>query len=45
MPEITWARVLARQAEYEAWTDARLTLDTSAKSGDQLLAEALSYLR
>src|SRR5271156_5869655 len=29
MPELTWARVLARGAEYEAWTDARLILDTS----------------
>jgi predicted kinase len=45
MPEITWARVLERRAEYEAWADARLTLDTSVKSADQLLAEALNYLR
>ena len=45
MPEVTWDRVQRRRAEYEAWTDARLTLDTSAKSADQLLAEALNYLR
>jgi predicted kinase len=45
MPEITWARVQRRRAEYEAWTDARLTLDTSAKSADQLLAEAMKYVR
>jgi hypothetical protein len=45
MPEVSWARVQQRRAEYEAWTDARLTLDTSAKSADQLLAEALNYLR
>ena len=45
MPEVTWARVQRRQAEYEAWTDARLTLDTSAKSAEQLIAEALNYLR
>jgi predicted kinase len=45
MPEISWDRVQRRRAEYEAWTDARLTLDTSAKSADQLLAEALKYLR
>jgi predicted kinase len=44
MPEVTWDRVQRRRAEYEAWTDARLTLDTSAKSADQLLAEALDYL-
>src|SRR5271155_809369 len=30
MPEITWARVLERRAEYEAWADPRLVLDTSA---------------
>ena len=45
MPEVTWARVQRRRAEYEAWTDARLTLDTSTKSAEQLLAEALDYLR
>jgi len=45
MPEITWARVLERRAEYEAWADARLTLDTSTRSTEQLLAEALNYLR
>jgi predicted kinase len=45
MPEVSWARAQRRRAEYEAWTDARLTLDTSAKSADQLIAEALNYLR
>jgi len=45
MPEITWARVLERCAEYEAWADARLTLDTSTRSTEQLLAEALGYVR
>ena len=45
MPEVTWDRVQRRRAEYEAWTDARLTLDTSAKSAEQLIAEALNYLR
>jgi predicted kinase len=45
MPEVTWARVLRRRAEYEAWTDARLTLDTSARSAEQLIAEALNYVR
>jgi predicted kinase len=44
MPEITWARVLERRAEYQAWTDARLELDTSTKSPEQLLAEALDYV-
>jgi predicted kinase len=45
MPEITWARVLERRAEYEAWADARLALDTSTRSTEQLLAEALGYVR
>ena len=44
MPEITWARVLERRTEYQAWTDARLELDTSKKSTEQLLAEALDYV-
>jgi predicted kinase len=44
MAEIDWARVEQRRAEYEAWTDARLTLDTSAEPADRLLAEAIRYL-
>jgi predicted kinase len=45
MPEVTWAQVLKRRDEYQAWTDARLILDTSAKSAKQLIAEALNYVR
>jgi predicted kinase len=45
MPEITWARLLQRRAEYEAWTDPRLVLDTSRTSPAQLLAQALNYVR
>lgn len=45
MPEITWDRVLERQAEYEPWNEARLILDTSNTSPDQLLMDALTYLR
>ena len=44
MAEVTWARVEKRRAEYEAWTDTRLTLDTSANSPERLLAEAIVYL-
>jgi predicted kinase len=44
MAEVTWARVEKRRAEYEAWTDARLTLDTSAHPPERLLAEAIGYL-
>jgi predicted kinase len=45
MPEVSWARVLARRAEYQAWTEARLILDTSVGAPENLLAEALNYLR
>jgi len=44
MPEVTWARVLERRAEYEGWTDVRLILDSSAKTAGQLLDDALKYL-
>jgi len=42
--EVTWARVEKRRTEYEAWTDARLVLDTSAHPPGRLLAEAIGYL-
>ena len=45
MPEIPWSRVLQRRAEYEPWTDQRLTLDTSIGTPETLLADALDYLR
>jgi predicted kinase len=42
---ITWAEVQeGRRSEYEPWTVARLVLDTS-KPADQLVTEALNYLR
>jgi predicted kinase len=44
MSEITWTRVEKRRIEYEAWTDRRLTLDTSAHPPERLLAEAIEYL-
>jgi hypothetical protein len=44
MPEVTWAQVQKRRAEYENWTDVRLILDTSDKSAEQLLCHALDYL-
>ena len=44
MPEVTWARVLERKADYQTWADARLVLDTSARSTGQLLDEALAFL-
>ena len=45
MPEVTWARVLERRAEYQPWTDERLTLDTSIATLDRLLVDALDYVR
>lgn len=44
MAEVTWARVEQRRTEYQAWTDARLTLDTSAQPPERLLPEAIEYL-
>jgi predicted kinase len=44
MPDVTWARVQERRAEYEPWSDDRLVLDTSANTPDRILAEALDYL-
>jgi len=43
--EVSWSRLLQRRAEYEAWTDPRLVLDTSRTSPAQLLAQALTYAR
>src|SRR5450432_3208437 len=37
--------LLQRRAEYEAWTDPRLVLDTARTSPAQLLTQALSYAR
>jgi predicted kinase len=45
MPEVTWAEVLDRRAEYQPWTDQRLTLDTSIDAPGTLLAAGLNYLR
>ena len=44
MPEVTWGRVLERRAEYEPWGDARLVLDTSTGTSEELLAAALKSL-
>jgi len=38
------AEVEKRRTGYEAWTDPRLTLDTSAHPPERLLAEAIGYL-
>ncbi len=44
MADVTWARVLERRAEYQAWTDARLTLDNSQRPPERLLGDAIDYL-
>jgi predicted kinase len=44
MTEITWAEAEKRRTAYEAWTDARLTLDASAHPAERLLSEAIVYL-
>ena len=43
--ELTWASFLKRRAEYQAWTEPRLVLDTSRTSPEQLLTQALNYVR
>jgi len=43
LPEVAWTDVLKRRAEYEAWADARLVLETSRASPEQSLSEALAY--
>jgi predicted kinase len=43
--ELTWAGLQKRRAEYEAWTDQRLVLDTAHTSPAQLLTQALAYVR
>ena len=45
MPEVSWARVLRRRAEYQPWTDQRLTLDTSVEAPERLLTAVLGFLR
>ena len=45
MPEVPWSRVLERRAEYEPWTDQRLTLDTSDSTAEKLIRDALDYTR
>jgi predicted kinase len=43
--ELSWSRLLQRRAEYDAWTDPRLVLDTSHVSPTQLLTQALNYVK
>jgi len=45
MPELCWEDVLVRRAAYEAWTDMRLVLDTSANDPSVSMARAIEYLR
>jgi len=45
MPEVTWARVQQRKAEYQTWSHPRLVLDTSKTPVNDLVADALAYVR
>jgi predicted kinase len=45
MPEVPWSRVLERRAEYQPWTDARLTMDTSDGAPEKLICDAVDYVR
>ncbi len=45
VPETAWNDVRRWRTEYEARTDARLTLDTSVGTPEYLLAEALNFMR
>ena len=45
MPEVPWSRVLERRAEYQPWTDPRLTLDTSDSAPEKLIRDAVDYVR
>jgi predicted kinase len=43
-PELTWARVEARRAEFQPWYDLRLVLDSCALDEDAMIHEALDHL-
>lgn len=43
MPEVDWARVLERKAEYQPWTDERLVLDSARDMPEVLIAKAIDY--
>ena len=45
MPEVSWARVLERKAEYETRSDERLLLDSASHSPEQLIQRAAEYCR
>ncbi|MEL6723523.1 MAG: hypothetical protein AAFP81_08995 [Pseudomonadota bacterium] len=45
MPEVTWARVQQRKAEYQTWSHPRLVLDTSQTPVNDLVADALAFIR
>lgn len=44
MPELTWARVQQRRAEFEPWTAERLILDSCALDPDEMIEQALAYV-
>lgn len=44
MPEVTWERVLEREAEFEAWVDAHLSLDTSEAEPEEQIRRGIDYV-
>ena len=45
MPEVDWERVAERKAEYQAWTNDRLILDSAIDAPDVLIARAVDYCK
>jgi predicted kinase len=44
MPEITWARVEERRAEYEPWSMDHITVDSANKSPEALVRDVLTHM-
>jgi len=44
MPEVSWADIAARRAEYETWTGPRILLDSASSDPGALIAEAMKQL-
>jgi predicted kinase len=44
LPPLSWPHVLRRKADYDAWSDARLTLETAETAPETLVEAALRFL-
>lgn len=45
LPELTWERVEQRLTDHEAWKDDRITLDTTNSTPENLIDQAVAYVR